>query len=450
MKTRSGINQQRASCRPGGSPGRRAVGLTLLGAVAVLVGCSGQGDDCVRAVSWADYRELALDQAIVDSFRVRHPEIPVCMESLEGSGIYREKVLTSIAAGTPPGVFLLDAIDVPAFVDNGVVLDLAPYLDRLAVDTTSYYPQALEPFLHGDSLWAFPKDFTPMVMYYNKDAFDAAGVPYPKAGWTWSDFLDTARRLTRDTDGDGEVDHWGFGWQRDFFYLQTWLWTGGGELLSPDARRATGYLDSPASVSAIRFYLDLVRTYKVSPRVEMFRRATGNISRMFVMGRVAMIQSGHWSGPTFLPHERAGRLRYGVAPMPVKAGVKPVTVLYASGWAVPRNADHRRWSLELAAFLSSPLAQRVRAASGLAVSSLPRIAEQVAATDTTGRERVFLDAVPTGRQPWGTRVAPFREIQDIMLDMLDRPLVRGQPVPEVAHELAVRIDTLLARARESR
>jgi len=402
----------------------------------------------VRAVSWADYRELALDEAIVDSFRVRHPEIPVCMESLEGSGIYREKVLTSIAAGTPPGVFLLDAIDVPAFVDNGVVLDLAPYLGRLDVDTASYFPEALEPFLRGDSLWAFPKDFTPMVIYYNKDAFDAAGVPYPQAGWTWSDFLDTARRLTRDTDGDGAVDHWGFGWQRDFFYLQTWLWAGGGELLSPDARRATGYLDSPASVDAIRFYLDLVRTYKVAPRVEMFRRATGNISRMFVTGRVAMIQSGHWSGPTLLPHERAGRLRYGVAPMPVKAGVQPVTVLYASGWAVPRNADHRRWALELAAFLSSPIAQRVRAASGLAIPSLPSIAKQVAAADTSGRERVFLDAVPTGRQPWGTRVAPFREIQDIMLDMLDRPLVRGEPVPEVAHDLAVRIDTLLARARE--
>lgn len=449
MKSGSGINplELRHGRRP--SPGRRVVRGALLCGVVGLAACGGRGGDCVRAVSWADYRELALDRAIVDSFRVRHPEIPVCMESLEGSGIYREKVLTSIAAGTPPGVFLLDAIDVPAFVDNGVVLDLAPYLDRLGVDTTSYFPQALAPFLHGDSLWAFPKDFTPMVLYYNKDAFDAAGVPYPKAGWTWSDFLDKARRLTRDTDGDGEPDHWGFGWQRDFFYLQTWLWTGGGELLSPDARRATGYLDSPASVDAVRFYLDLVRTYRVSPRVEMFRRAGGNISRMFVMGRVAMIQSGHWSGPTFLPQERAGRLRYGVVPMPVKAGVKPVTVLYASGWAVPRNADHRRWALELAAFLSSPLAQRVRAASGLAISSLPAVAEQVAAADTSGRERVFLDAVPAGRQPWGTRVAPFREVQDMMFDLLDRPLVRGEPVSKVAHELAVRVDTLLARAREN-
>ncbi len=419
--------------------------------VALLAACGGSDGDCIRAVSWADYRELSLDRAVVDSFRTRHPEIPVCMESLEGSGIYREKVLISIAGGAPPAVFLLDGIDIPAFVNRGVLLDLSPYVSRVGVDLPAYDPRILSlfrtPAASGDSaLWAFPKDFTPMVIYYNKDVFDAAGVPYPRAGWTWAEFLETARRLTRDRDGDGEPDVWGFGWPRDFFYLQTWIWAGGGELLGArddGGYRATGYLDSPATVAAVSFYLDLVRKWRVAPRVEMFRRGLGGLSRMFYSGQVAMLQSGHWAGPTLAPQEAAGRLHYGVVPMPTRAGVDPVTVLYASGWAVPKAAEHRRWAVELAAFLSSTTAQRMRAASGLAVPSIPEVAEEVAAGDTTGRERVFLEAVPTGRNTWGARVEKWREVQDALFDLLDRPLVAGEPVDSVAHDLAVRIDGLL-------
>ena len=117
----------------------------------VVAGCAAaEPADCVRVVSWAGWQELAMDEEIVDSFRVRHPEIPVCYESLEGAGIYREKVLTSIAAGTPPGVFLLDGIDIPAFVSQGVVLDLAPFAPRVGTSIDAFAPvmldQALEIF----------------------------------------------------------------------------------------------------------------------------------------------------------------------------------------------------------------------------------------------------------------------------------------------------------------
>ncbi len=405
----------------------------------------------MRVVSWAGYQELAIDEEIVDSFEVRHPEIPVCYESLEGSGIYREKVLTSIAAGTPPGVFLLDGIDIPAFVRRGVTLDLRPYLPRVGLTLDEFDPRILEPFAPDGHLWAFPKDYTPMVIYYNEDLFDAAGVPYPSAHWTWDEFLEDARLLTRDADGDGRIDRWGFGWPRDFFYLQSWIWAGGGDLLSPDGSRATGYLDSPATVDAVRFYLDLNTRWGVAPRVEMFRRGLGGVARLFYSGDVAMMQSGHWSQPLLQPHEAAGRFHFGIAPIPVRSGVPPVTPLYASGWAVPENAPHRRWSVEVAAFLASPLAQRIRARSGLAVPALTAVSRQAATADSTGRDSVFLDETRYGRQPWGTQVEEWREVQDLLLDLLDRPLVRGEPVQEVAHDLAVRIDAILARSgREPR
>lgn len=425
---------------------RRAPWLLLI--LPSLAACAAaEPQDCVRVVSWAGYRELAMDEEIIDSFQVRHPEIPVCYESLEGSGIYREKVLTSIAAGTPPGVFLLDGIDVPAFVNRGIVLDLAPFTSRVGLSVDEFHPAMRELFAPGGHLWAFPKDFTPMVLYYNEDLFDAAGVAYPDSSWTWRDFLAAARRLTRDTDGDGAVDQWGFAWPREFFYLQSWIWTGGGDLLSPDGRRATGFLDAPATVDALEWYLDLTREHGVAPRIEMFRRGLGQAGRLFYSGRVAMMQSGHWNTPTLLPYEERGELRFGVAPVPRAEGVPPVTPIYASGWAVPRNAPHRKWSVTVAAFLADETAQRIRARSGLGVPGMPAISNEIVAADPTGREAVFVAAAAHGRQPWGTRVEQWREVEDLLLDVLDRPLVRGESVESVAHDIAVRIDALLAGER---
>jgi multiple sugar transport system substrate-binding protein len=421
----------------------------LIAAFAALGACStADPSDCVRVVSWADYRELALEQQIADSFAIRHPGIPVCFESLSGAGIYREKVLTSIAAGTPPGVFLLDGIDIPAFVSRGVLLDLTPFAARVGVDTAAFHERMRELFWRDGKLVAFPKGFTPMVLYYSRDVFEEAGVPVPDGPWSWAEFRRTAAQLTRDTDGDGIDDVWGFGWPREFFYLQSWLWAGGGDLLTPDASRATGALDAGPTRAALSFYLGLATRDSVVPRIEMFRRESSvPILRLFASNRLGMFVSGHWSAQQLDAHEAAGRIRYGVAPVPTRDGSPPTPVLYASGWAVPVNAPHRKWAVQVAAFLSGDVAQRIRARAGLEIAALASVANELAARDSSGRAAIFLEAAAHGRHSWGARVEKWREIEDILLDLLDRPLVRNESVDSVAHELALRIDRLLDSGR---
>ena len=74
---------------------------------------------------------------------------------------------------------------------------------------------------------------------------------------------------------------------------------------------------------------------------------------------------------------------------------------------------------------------------------MPAVAREIAARDTTGREAVFLSAVEHARHTWGAYVEPWREVQDALLDLLDRPLVRGEPLDTVAADLARRIDRML-------
>src|SRR5439155_1081461 len=78
--------------------------------------------------------------------------------------------------------------------------------------------------------------------------------------------------------------------------------------------------------------------------------------RLFTSGRVAMLTTGHSWVPRLRPYAASGRLRVGFVGIPHRAGVRPVTVIYASGYAVPAIAARRKLSIELAADLTDSLA----------------------------------------------------------------------------------------------
>ena len=412
----------------------------------LLLGCAeagAGGRTTLRVSNWADWTEQRLEDAYVHTFSRAHPGVQVTLEAVTNGSEYRDRVLASIAAGAPPDVVQLDNIDIPAFVNAGVLQDLAPYVERVGLRLSAFEPRVLDIFRRGGALYAIPKDFTPMMIAYNKDLFDRAGLPYPRGDWTWDDFVAAAKRLTRDTDGDGAVDQWGFGLdRRDFMWMPS-IWALGGDVLCEGGTRATGCLDSPNSIWAFRAFTGLATRDSVTPRYFGLRRSVGDQLRQFYSGRLAMIAAGHFWVPQLRPWAERGRIRVGFAAFPHRAGFPPATVLYASGLAVPRNVRHKRLSVELAAFMADSLAQVTRAAGGLAIPALTSIARRVATADTTGWEAAFNGAVAAGRMPWGARVAKWREVEDVLPDIIDRVVLNHEDVEAVLHDVARRVDHVL-------
>jgi multiple sugar transport system substrate-binding protein len=398
--------------------------------------------------NWADYLEADIENRVLVGFEASHPGISVQQQSAgTGQAEYRERILTSMVAGRPPDVFLLDNIDVPAFTDRGVLLDLAPFLPRLGIDLARYDSTVLGIFRRGDAIYALPRGYSPMVVVYNKDLFDRAGLPYPTDDWTWDDFLRIAKVLTRDIDGDGQVDQWGTAYDRRDFLWIPWLWSGGGDVLCTDGTRASGCLDAPVSVAAIRWYTDWVTTDSIVPRVYNLRRSMGDNLRLFTSGKVAMLTVGHFWIPNIRPSVERGRLRVGFVEIPHRTGYPPQTVVFAAGLAVPVTAPHRKLSVELAAYLVDSAAQTVRARGGLEVPSLTAIADALAASDTFGWEATFLRATQHGRAPWGARVAQWREIEAALPDMMDRITLEHVDPATAARDMARRLDRLLRSGR---
>ncbi len=428
----------RASRSPRAVTSRAAI---LASAVLSAVACAPDGSDAVlRVALWAGGHELEIERQVADRYEALHPGVRVVLESAPNG--YEERLLTSIAAGRPPDVYLMDSPDIPTFVERGLALDLAPYQEALGFRPDSVFGQVADAFRRGGSMFALPKDFTPMVLYANRSVLAAAGVEdlLPAPGWTWTDFRRAAEAVTADTDGDGRKDVFGFDFPRNLYQWVPFVWSAGGDILAPGGSRAAGYLDGPEALEAYRFLTALAED-GLTPGAQFVQQGDPAREARFASGSQAFLLSGHWTLPVFRDLVEAGALDLAIVPIPHHPSRTAATsVLYASGWAVPPNAPNLRRAIDLAGFLASPEAQRVRARSGLAIPSRMDVAAEIAAADGTGVEDAFIALVEGARMTWGARVRDFSRIEALAVEIMDRRLVRGEPLASSASDVARRID----------
>lgn len=402
----------------------------------------------LRVSNWSSQlRDIEYESRILREFERLHPGVRAVLEPVPAN--YDQKILTSIVAGSPPDVFLLDSGAIPSYVNKGVVRDLMPYMRRRGFDLSVYFPNVLAIAQRDSALYALPKDFTPLVLYYNKRLFDEAGVPYPPAQWQWHEFLAAAQRLTRDTDGDGENDQFGVIWPQMTYMWMPVVWMHGGDVFAPDGSRATGYFDSAPTKTALQRIIDLQLKHKVAPNLGSHEqvRTSGLLQSLFVSNRAAMRISGHWSLPAFQPYIASGQLRLGVTALPVPENGKKVNVMYESGWCVPVATPHPDLAVELALFLSGEFAARLRREMLIGLPAMKAVALEQVQADTLGLEQVFFAEVPYARQHWGSRVERFSEIEPLFEDALDAVLFSGKSIDESFARQAQRIDEKLRQIR---
>ena len=387
-----------------------------------------------------------LQERLLTPYLARHPGLELVQRPIAGRDEYRRALLTALAGEDPPDVFLLDDEDVPRVVDRGVALDLVPYLPRIGVDPARYDQTLVAVFRRGAGLYGLPRGYTPVVVAYNKDLLDRAAIPYPTDDWTWDDFLGVAKQLTRDTDGDGSIDQWGSAFDGRIALWLPWIWAGGGDVLCADGRRASGCLDSRATIEAMRWYAGWMSA-GIAPRIRDARDAPGAIARLFASGRLALMTTGHWAIPGLRATVAAGRLHVGFVAIPHRAGVAPATVLYVSGYAVPALTLRRKAAVELAGDLTDSAAAVARAEAGLELPAVAAAARAVAAADALGWDAAFLRAAAHGRPSWGVRVGPWRDVAERLGDLMDRIASTGVDPARAAGSTARELDRLLGATR---
>lgn len=356
-------------------------------------------------------------------------------------------------------MFLLDSKSVPSFTNKHVLLDLNKYVDKLNIDTTQWFSNVTNIARRDSGLYAFPKGFTPMMIYYNKKLFDEANIPYPEFDWTRDDYLRIARTLTVDENNDGTPDQYGATFINYFYNWIPWIWSGGGDVIDPAGLEATGYLNSPETESTFQFLIDIRKKYNAAPDVGTWAQSgkTGTLRALFYNNKIGMVLDGHWRIPGMLKYMDKSHpefdpnyeLNLGIVGVPKGPGGKKVNVMYESGWCVPVNVEHPEEAVKLAAFMSGEYASRIRSASKLEISANKKVAYEVVEQDKYGFEAEFLKEVPYCRQPWGSKIERFTEIEKVLQDAVDEVMLNDEPMHATMTRYAKTIDSKLFNIREN-
>jgi multiple sugar transport system substrate-binding protein len=331
---------------------------------------------------WGSPEELAVWQKMVDDFQAVNPNITVHVDVSDWNS-YWDKLKTLYAGGTPPDIFAMDGPLFPDWQSRGVLLNLQPYIDATPGFLDGFYPVTLQDYKLPDGYYGLPRDFQTIVMFYNKDMFDKAGVAYPKAGWTWDDLRAMAKKLT--ISSGGKTSQWGFDgdlWDMEVFWSEL-IWAYGGDIVSADHTKTL--LADPKAMQAWQFVSNLVKVDKSMPTPD----AAAQYGDLFAAGVVAMWPMGHWAANDYSKVD----FKFDVAPMPAGPAGQATSV-NSAGMVVAKDTKHPAEAWKFIQFALSEKEQTRLADLGLEVpvlkSAAPAFLNQTA---THINQQIFIDAL---------------------------------------------------------
>jgi len=310
----------------------------------------------IRATVWLGEAELEALGKVTDVYLETHPNIEVEWINIVGGGPYgRDKLQTMIAGGDAPDMMMLNTGQFEGFAARGALMPLDDFVAGENLDLSIFWPQGIEGSKYQGKLYALPRDMSNVILYYNKDLFDEAGVGYPTEDWTWDDLLAAAQELTVDKDGDGQVDQWGFGVINIVWVWAGFVWANGGEVLSPDRKECL--LEKPETVEALKFYYDLQTEHEVSPPPGSLPEQAWAGDWMLTQS-VAMGLFGPWWRPAMVGNENQFRWDVAYPPKSPNTGERG-SVVYTDHWAMYSGTEVAEETWEFMKFLTGKVGQEL-------------------------------------------------------------------------------------------
>jgi len=343
--------------------------------------------------------------AIVQAFQDENPNVTVEVQTASFDE-YFTQLSTQIAGGTAPDTFEINYENFVAYAEAGSLLDLSTLADADPdFDAERYYPRAYEVFQRDGTLFGLPATFSDVILFYNKDLFDAAELDYPTADWTWEDERAAAEALT-----DTEAGVWGDFQPIQFFEFYKVLAQNGGSFFSEDGSEAT--FNSPEGVEAAEWLIDKVGTV-MPAEADMGGQDDASL---FKSGNLAMWHNGIWqlSGMADAP------FAWDIALEP--GNVEKAHHFFANGAVAAATTEHPEEAFAWVQFLTgsdAAVQTRIDASWELAaVSDLSLFEPYLEQTPPDTREVVFeaLDAIV---------VPPVIEQQAQMQDIVSQELARA-------------------------
>lgn len=266
---------------------------------------------------WGGQDEQANTQETVDKFNASQDRIEVEVMAIPWEN-YLTKLNSMATANELPDTGMMMETAVIPYAKEGMFADVSDmFKGQKVLDSLA--------FTYDGEVMAYSSANEILLLYYNRDMFDAANIAYPPAdaanAWTWDEFVQTAKLLTLDSNGKNATEagfdankivQYGCSVENLMWQLEVWALSNGAGYFSEDGKELL--IDDPATIEALQSIADLYLVDKVAPL------STGTtddgIPRTIITGTVAMATNGQWNVGTSLKSARDEGLNYGVGVLP--------------------------------------------------------------------------------------------------------------------------------------
>ncbi|MBC7960532.1 MAG: sugar ABC transporter substrate-binding protein [Vallitaleaceae bacterium] len=352
----------------------------------------------------ADNAEV-LNGMIAD-FEAENPDVKVVNEAV-GYGEYFTQLATKIAANDAPDCFELNMENFLAYSLRGAVKELNPLFESTGIDQTVYSEGVLSACSIEDTLYAVPLSFSTVLLIYNKDLFDQAGVAYPTNEWRWADELAAAEKIRALGD-----DIYGINQDIQFWEFYKTVQKNGGNLMSEDGKSFT--INSPANIEALQHMQDRIWESNVQPTEE--QRADRGAQDLFIEGKMGMYYGGVWAFTDLVT--RAGNVNWDVEVEP--GNVAKASHFFANVGCISTTTDKDEAAFRFLNYIASnakAVERRVSAQWELPTINDPAmLAAYLEITPPTNKAAVFESLDYAVKPP---ALEQFAELVEIMTPKLD-------------------------------
>ena len=367
-----------------------------------------------------------LMNVLIPKFEEEHPEYKINAVSHEWQDLH-DKIIISSSSDTLPDVARLDIAWVPEFEEMGILVPLDEEMADFDEVAATLLPSAMSTGVVDGHNYALALNTNTKIMFYNAQAFSDAGLEAPK---TIDEMLAAIKNLSGTNENGQQV--WGLnepalaGWN-----VLPYIWSMGGEITNEDYTQATGYINSPETVTAVQMLADLYANGEMTG----FNSGDIPMTDGFGTGRYMMLLEGPWKTA-----EMAGAypdFEYGMCEMPAgEAG--SISVLGGEDIAM-FDTPNKEGAWEFMKFMTSEWAQEQMAQVGqIPVNTTALESDTVAEQDYAP----FLEAITTAkaRPP----VASWSDIDSALTNAMTDIIVNGADVQSTLDALAGEVDKLLA------
>jgi multiple sugar transport system substrate-binding protein len=284
------------------------------------------------------------------TFQETHPNIEVEFLPWPG-GVEREGPYAAMVAGTAPDILEFCCSNTTFFMQQGETLNLQPFIERDAeeVNLDDYYAHQFDPCKMDGDIHFLPRFTGTMCIYYNKDWFDQAGVPYPPSewgGWSYEDYAAIGPTFVGQEPQTWATSNYGLSGN---WLTQYWLRGFGANMVDPNDNTRCG-LDTPEARECLEFLRSMIWDLEMFVPSNSTMSGGINVTTLFTSERIAMMEMGPWELNNVID---TAQFRWDVAPM-IDGPAGHTTHQSVDGSMIWRRSSHPEEAWELLKGLTSP------------------------------------------------------------------------------------------------